>query len=113
MVHINTSEDRLQHLARTFNCEKGSLPFTYLGLPLSLTKPKVINFSPLVSRCERRLATTSTFLNQARRFQLTNYVFLAFPTFCMSTFAIHSTVIDQIDKYRKLCLWRGADINAN
>lgn len=113
MVHINTSEDRLQHLARTFNCEKGSLPFTYLGLPLSLTKPKVINFSPLVSRCERRLATTSTFLNQARRLQLTNCVFLAFPTFCMSTFAIHSTVIDQIDKYRKLCLWRGADINAN
>lgn len=31
----------------------------------------------------------------------------------MSTFAIHSTVIEQIDKYRKLCLWRGTDINAN
>jgi hypothetical protein len=56
MVLINTSELKLQHLARTFNCETGSLPFTYLGLPLSLTKPKVIDYSPLVNKCERRLA---------------------------------------------------------
>lgn len=65
MIPINISEERLDHLARTFSCEKGNLPFTYLGLPLSLTKPRVIDFSPLVSRCERRLAATSTFLNYA------------------------------------------------
>jgi len=46
MVPINISEEILDHLARTFNCEKGKLPFTYLRLPLSLTKPKVIDFSP-------------------------------------------------------------------
>lgn len=113
MVPINVQEERLDQLARTFNCEKGSLPFTYLGLPLGLSKPKVIDFSPLVSRCEGRLAATSSFLNQAGRLQLTNSVFFAFPTFCMSTFALHNTVIEQIDKFRKLCLWRGADLNAN
>jgi hypothetical protein len=63
MVPINLSETRLDHLARTFNYEKVILPFTYLGLPLGLTKPRVIDFSPLVSRCESRLAATSTFLN--------------------------------------------------
>lgn len=106
MVPINIQENRLEHLARTFNCEKGKLPFTYLGLTLGLTKPKVIDFSPLVSRCERRLAATSTFLNQAGRLELTNSVFSAFPTFCMSTFAIHSTVIAQIDKFRN-CVYGG------
>ena len=111
MVPINLHEQRLDHLARTFNCEKGSLPFTYLGLSLGLTKPRIIDFSPLVSRCERRLAATSTFLNRAGRLELTNSMFSAFPTFCMSTFAVHKTVIAQIDKYRKICLWRGADIN--
>ena len=30
----------------------------------------------------------------------------------MSTFLLQQTVIDQIDKFKKLCLWRGADINA-
>jgi hypothetical protein len=113
MVPINVQEDRLQHLARTFGRDRGTLPFTYLGLPIGLTKPKVIDFSPLVNRCERRLAATSSFLNQAGRLQLTNSVFSAFPTFCMSTFAIHNSVISQIDKFRKLCLWRGAEINGN
>ena len=36
MLPINISEERLDHLARTFNRQKGSLPFTYLGVPLGL-----------------------------------------------------------------------------
>jgi hypothetical protein len=35
-VPINISEEKLDHLARTFSCQKGTLPFTYLGLPLGL-----------------------------------------------------------------------------
>ena len=31
--------------------------------------------------------------------------------FFMSTFHLHSTVREQIDKYRKHCLWRGAEEN--
>lgn len=112
MVPINTSERKMAHLANTFNCEVGTLPFTYLGLPLSLSKPKVIDFTPIVNRCERRLAATSVFLNQARRLEITNSVLSALLTFCMSTFLLQQSVIEQIDKFRKLCLWRGADINA-
>jgi len=60
IVPINTSDQKMQHLARTFNCEVGSLPFTYLGFPLSLTKPRVVDFSPLETKCERRLVSAST-----------------------------------------------------
>jgi hypothetical protein len=31
----------------------------------------------------------------------------------MSIFKLHKSVIKQIDKYRKHCLWRGSDINAH
>ncbi|WVZ99154.1 hypothetical protein U9M48_044493 [Paspalum notatum var. saurae] len=48
MTPINTSQERLKHLASTFGCSAGSLPFTYLGLPLGTTKPKVEDFLPLV-----------------------------------------------------------------
>jgi len=65
------------------------LPFTYLGLPLSLRKPKVIAFSSLVNKCERRLVATSSFLNQAERLQITNFVITALPTFSLSTFQMH------------------------
>ena len=72
MVPINISEGKLEILARTFGCATGSLPFTYLGLPLGITKPKVEDFLPLVNKCERRLASVSTFLSQAGRLEITN-----------------------------------------
>jgi hypothetical protein len=88
------------------------MPFTYLGLPLGTTKPQVADFLPLISKCERRLLSTSKFLSQAGRLQMTNVVLSALPTFHLCTFKMHKIVIHQIDKYRKHCLWRGVDINA-
>jgi hypothetical protein len=37
---INISQERLAHLAETFNCQVGTFPFTYLGLPLSIKNPQ-------------------------------------------------------------------------
>jgi hypothetical protein len=88
------------------------MPFTYLGLPLGTTRPPVVDFLPLISKCERCLISTSKFLSQVGRLQMTNAILSALPTFHLCTFKMHKTVIKQIDKYRKHCLWRGADINA-
>jgi hypothetical protein len=109
MVPINIEDDKFDILANTFGCSKGSLPFTYLGLPLSLTKPTMADFWPLVNHCERHLSSISSFLSQAGRLQLTNAVFSALPTFAMCTYLLPTTVIKQIDKFRKH--WRGSDIN--
>ena len=108
---INIPQDKAIHLAKTFGCSTGSLPFTYLGLPLGASKPKVEDFLPLVQKCERRLVGTSLFLSQAGRLQLVNSVLTSLPLFCLSTFSMHDTIIKQIDKYRKHCLWRGSDIS--
>jgi len=43
---------------------------------------------------------------------VTNAIFSSLPMYFMCTFSLHKTVIKQIDKYRKHCQWRGADINA-
>jgi hypothetical protein len=67
MVPINIEDSKLEVLAQTFDFFKGSLPFTYLGLPLGLTKPSVQDFLPLITKCERRLVSTSSFLSQAGR----------------------------------------------
>jgi hypothetical protein len=99
-------------LAGTFGCSKGSLPFTYLALPLRLSRPRVQDFLPIINRCEKRLTGLSSFLNQAGRLQMTNAVFSSLPTFFMCTLALPKIVIKQINKYRKHCLWRGSDLNA-
>lgn len=62
LVPINVSEEKAQHLARTFGCVVGSLPFTYLGLPLGTTRPTVTDFLPLICRIERRLDGLSFFM---------------------------------------------------
>jgi hypothetical protein len=112
MVPVNVSEQKLNNLANTFGCSIGSLPFTCLGLPRCITKPTVADFWPLVSKCERRLVNISSFLSQASRLQMTNAVISALPTFTMCTYLLPKTVIKQIDKYRKHCLWRGSDLNS-
>lgn len=72
--------------AQSFGCIVGILLFTYLGLPLDITKSKAIDFLPLVSRCERRLAYTSAFLSQGGRLEITNSVFSSFPMFFIDHF---------------------------
>lgn len=111
MLPLNVLDTKLDDLANAFGCSKGSLPFTYLSLPLSLTKPSVADFWPLVSKCERRHASTSIFLSDSGRLEITNAVFSTLPTFTMSTFLLPKTVIKQIDKFRKHCLWPGSDAN--
>lgn len=104
MIPINLSDERFDILAQTFGCSKGTLPFTYLGLPLSLTRPTVADYWPLVSKCERRLSNVSSFLNEASRLEIRNAILSAMPTYTMCTFLLPKTVIKQIDKFRKHCL---------
>lgn len=112
MVPINISEERLSSLSNTFNCQKGSLPFTYLGLPLGTTKPRIEYFLPLVQRIERRLTCTSAFLTQGGKLQIVNSVLSSSVVFYYCSLKLHKGVIKQLDKYRKHCLWKGSDLNA-
>jgi hypothetical protein len=41
-----------------------------------------------------------------------NDVLSALPTYTMCTYLLSKTMIKQIDKYRKHCLWRGSDIHS-
>jgi hypothetical protein len=107
LVPINISEERSNILAQTFGCTKGTLPFTYLGLPLSQTRPTMANYWPLVNKCEIRLTSIFSFLSEASRLQMTNAVLIALPTYTMCTYLLPKTVIKHIDKFRKHYLWRG------
>jgi hypothetical protein len=88
MVPINTDTSKMELLSQTFGCSIGAMPFTYLGLPLGLTKPTVAECLPLISKCERRLVSTSVYLSQPGRLQLTNAVLSSLPTFYLCTFKL-------------------------
>lgn len=88
----------------------GSLPFTYLGLPLGTSKPKILDFFPLIQRVERRLAGCATYLSIGGRLTVINSMFSQ-PTFYMCLLKLPSGVLRQIDKYRRNCLWRSSTLN--
>jgi hypothetical protein len=113
MYPINVCPARLEILARTLNCQTGSMPFTYLGVPLGLSKPRICHFLSLIQRIERRLSCTSAILSQAERLELVNSVFSALPNFLMCTLKIPAATVKTIDAFRRHCLWRGNNVNSN
>jgi hypothetical protein len=98
---INISQERLDHLVVTFNCQAGTMSFTYLGLPLSLNKPIVQDCMPLVHIMERRLISTSNFLTQGGKLQMVNLVLSSLATFYMCSIKVPITILNQIDKYMR------------
>lgn len=112
MVSLNISDSTLDHLTATFDCQKGSIPFTYLGLPLGTTKPNMEGFMPLIQKIEKRLSSTSMFLSQEGKLEMINSVFSSSAVFYAVTLKLHKGVINQLDKYMKHCLWRGGDLNS-
>lgn len=107
IVPINLDQVKASSLANSFGCMVGTFPFTYLGLPMGLTKPQVKDYAPLICRIEKRVSASSQFLSYAGRLQLVNSVISSLPTFYMCTLKLPVTVIEIIDKHRKNCLWRG------
>lgn len=75
---------------------------------MSLVKPNLATFILLIQNIEHRLASKYLFLTHVGRL---NSVFSSLPTFYMCALKIPTSMVNQIDKYRKLCLWRVADIN--
>lgn len=109
MLPINIGNGRVASLASAFGCMVGTFPFTYLGLPMGLTKPQVKDYAPLICRIERRLFASSQFLSYASRLQLVNSIISSLPTYYMCSLKLPVIVIEIIDKHRKNCLWRGSD----
>ncbi|KAG8100647.1 hypothetical protein GUJ93_ZPchr0013g35164 [Zizania palustris] len=110
LVPINMERLEAESLAHTFGCGLGSFPFTYLGLPLGIRRPRFQDFTSLISKMEQRLVATSYWLSFAGRLQIINAVLSALPTYTMCMFHLPVKVVSLIDRIRRQCLWRGSSI---
>jgi len=110
MISINVSQEKMVHLASTFGCEIGTMPFTYLGLPMGTTKPRVDDFAPIMDRVERRLSACSTWLSYSGCLEMLSSAITPITTYAMCTVKLPRCVVDNIDRARKQCLWRGNEV---
>jgi hypothetical protein len=65
------------------------------------------DLTPLMDRVERRLNACSNFLSYSGRLEMLNFVLSSTITYAMCSFKLLVGVIENIDRIRKQCLWRG------
>jgi hypothetical protein len=63
-------------------------------------------FLPMVSRVERRLCGIADFLNYGGKLELVKSVLSSLPIFYMCCLEILVTILEQMVKYMRHCLWR-------
>jgi len=107
MLPINVSAEKMKILSQTFGCSIGTLPFTYLGLPLGTTKPKMEDLTPMMDRVERSLSGCNTWLSYSGRLQMINSAISPIVTYTTCTIKLPRGVIENIDRIQKQCLWKG------
>jgi hypothetical protein len=53
MVPLNMVEEKAKLMIGVFGCSLQEMSFTYLGLPMSTSRPRVEHYAPLMNRMER------------------------------------------------------------
>jgi hypothetical protein len=108
MIPINLSQEEAIALAQGFNCQLGSMSFTYLVLPMGTTKPSIRDLSPLTDRVEGRLSVVTSFLSYGDRLVLVNSVLSSLPTYFMLSLRLPPG-IQVIDRARRHYRWKRKD----
>jgi hypothetical protein len=53
MVPLNMAEEKAKLMIGVFGCSLQEMSFTYLGLPMGTSRPRVEHYAPLMNRMER------------------------------------------------------------
>lgn len=100
----------LTPLQLALGCQLASFPCTYLGMPLSDRRLKLIDFQDLLDKLIKKIAGwKARWISSTGRMVLVRFVLSAMPIFML--LAVHQPkwVIKQIDKLRRAFLWSGSD----
>ena len=90
-----------------FNYPTQSLPITYLGLSLTMGRPKKIKWLLFIEKVRKRLAGWKGRMLSGGRITLINAVFSAIPIYFLSFFPLPTWVEREIDSKRRNFLWHG------
>ncbi|CAJ2641500.1 unnamed protein product [Trifolium pratense] len=102
------SQSRLAIIANSLGFQIGSLPFTYLGVPIFKGKPKKCHLQPLADRVKIKLAAwKASLLSIAGRVQLVNSVIHSMLLHSITIYAWPVSLIKDMEKWLRNFIWSG------
>lgn len=97
-------------LATILGCNVGSLPFSYLGLPLHSKKFKKVDWTPVINRIDKRIeGWKAKLLSLGGRLTLVNSVLTNLPLHYFTVFKVPPWVIQSIEALRRAFFWKGCN----
>jgi hypothetical protein len=108
VLMINDEECWGQTYAENFNCQIGSFPVKYLGIPVSPNRLHVCDWAPLIDKSNKRLDVwKGGNMSIAGRTTLIGASLNNSPIYHMTVYLLPKTTIDSLDKIRKRFFWQG------
>ncbi|KAE8797089.1 ABC transporter G family member 37 [Hordeum vulgare] len=93
--------DEAQLIADRLNYMLGHFPYSYLGIPISDSRPFVADLRPTVSRLQHRIEPwQGRWLSKAARTVLINSSLSSLLIFMMSFYSLHEALHHEIAKYQ-------------
>ncbi|XP_071733703.1 uncharacterized protein [Rutidosis leptorrhynchoides] len=103
---VGVSDDETVAIAERFRCQKGSLPFLYLGLPIGSNMKKASEWKPVIEKFRKRLANLKTrSLSFGRRLTLVKSVLNSLALYYFSIYRAPSCVINELERVRRKFFW--------
>ncbi|KAK2422417.1 hypothetical protein QL285_032952 [Trifolium repens] len=108
LIGVNVASDFLQVAAKFLHCKLGSLPFTYLGLPVGANPRSHKTWDPVVKTIERRLLLWKyRYVSLGGRVVLLNSVLASISVFYLSFIKMPSSVRKTIIQIQRNFFWGG------
>jgi hypothetical protein len=106
---LNTPIPRQNKIAKILGCSIGSLPSSYLGLPLGLKAPDSF-WKDLINKFSKKLAGwKGNLLSKASKLILLKASLQSIPTYALSLFRIPTKFAEAVDKIQRNFLWTGTE----
>ncbi|KAK9988965.1 hypothetical protein SO802_029204 [Lithocarpus litseifolius] len=108
MVPIGEVDD-VHALAGILGCRVGTLPMSYLGMPLGASHNSPSIWNPILEKMERSLVGwKKLYLSKGGRLTLLKSTLSSLPTYFLSLFTIPTHVTNKIEKLQRDFLWGGS-----
>ncbi|KAI3728414.1 hypothetical protein L6452_17050 [Arctium lappa] len=110
VMGVMVNNEEVKRMARLLHCREGSIPFTYLGMPMGEKMARVSSWKPIIEKFKVRLSDwKARNLSIGGRLCLCKSVLGSLGSYFFSLFKVPSKVINILESIRCRFFWGGSE----